>query len=83
VLSSQIEGTQSSLNDVLAAEAELFDPERPKDVPEVLNYVAAMNLGLEPLATLLLSIRLTREIHERLMRDVRGQERQPGEIRIA
>lgn len=81
VLSSQIEGTQSSLNDVLAAEAELFDPERPKDVPEVLNYVAAMHLGLERLATLPLSVRLIREIHERLMRGVRGQERQPGEIR--
>ena len=83
VLSSQIEGTQSSLNDLLAAEAELFDAERPKDVPEVLNYVAAMKLGLEKLATLPLSVRLVRDIHARLMQGVRGQERQPGEIRTS
>ena len=83
VLSSQIEGTQSSLNDLLAAEAELFDVDSPKDVPEVLNYVAAMNLGLERLETLPLSVRLIREIHARLMEGVRGQERQPGEIRTS
>lgn len=43
VLSSQIEGTQSSLQDLLAAEASIFAPERPKDVDEVVNYVRAMN----------------------------------------
>jgi Fic family protein len=42
VLSSQIEGTQSSLQDLLAAEAQLYSPETPKDVDEVVNYVAAM-----------------------------------------
>jgi hypothetical protein len=42
VLSSQIEGTQSSLQDMLAAEAQLYTPETPKDVDEVVNYVAAM-----------------------------------------
>ena len=46
VLSSQIEGTQSSLQDVLAAEAELFEPSLPRDVDEVLNYVRAMKHGL-------------------------------------
>lgn len=63
VLSSQIEGTQSSLNDVLEAEAEIFDSQRPRDVDEVLNYVRAMNHGLERLHTLPLSVRLIREIH--------------------
>ena len=46
VLSSQIEGTQSSLQDLLAAEAKLFDQDLPQDVDEVLNYVRAMNHGL-------------------------------------
>ncbi|MGC1953020.1 MAG: Fic/DOC family N-terminal domain-containing protein, partial [Gammaproteobacteria bacterium] len=47
VLSSQIEGTQSSLQDVLAAEAKIFSPDQPGDVNEVFNYVRAMNHGLE------------------------------------
>ena len=47
VLSSQIEGTQSSLVDVLTAEARALSPDRPQDVDEVFNYVSAMNHGLE------------------------------------
>ncbi len=81
VLSSQIEGTQSSLNDVLEAEAEIFDPGRPGDVDEVLNYVRAMNHGLARLNELPLSVRLIREIHDVLMRGVRGGQRDPGELR--
>ena len=81
VLSSQIEGTQSSLHDVLSAEANIFAPERPSDVREVINYVKAMNYGLERLHTLPLSIRLIREIHARLMQGVRGGTLQPGELR--
>ena len=81
VLSSQIEGTQSSLQDVLNAEANIFVPNRPRDVHEVINYVNAMNHGLERLHTLPLSIRLIREIHERLMAGVRGGGLQPGELR--
>lgn len=46
VLSSQIEGTQSSLNDLLAAEANILAPDRPDDVEEVVNYVRAVNYGL-------------------------------------
>jgi cell filamentation protein, protein adenylyltransferase len=65
VLSSQIEGTQSSLQDVLAAEARVLSADRPDDVDEVFNYVGAMNHGLTRLATLPLSIRLIREIHQR------------------
>jgi len=81
VLSSQIEGTQSSLNDLLEVEAEIFDSERPRDVDEVLNYVRAMNYGLERLNELPLSNRLIREIHSVLLSGVRGGNAQPGEWR--
>jgi Fic family protein len=82
VLSSQIEGTQSSLQDLLAAEAEIFAPDtRPRDVEEVVNYVAAMNHGLACLPELPVSVRLIREIHERLMAGVRGSKLTPGELR--
>lgn len=81
VESSQIEGTQSTLEDVLTFE---LDPRRrdvPQDVEEVVNYVRAMNYGLERLATLPLSLRLIREIHAELMSGVRGADRLPGEFR--
>jgi len=81
VLSSQIEGTQSSLQNLLAAEAQLFDPDTPKDVHEVANYVRAMNHGLARLAELPVSVRLIREIHAELMRGVRGGRLTPGELR--
>lgn len=81
VLSSQIEGTQSSLHDILEAEAKILSASQPKDVPEVLNYIKAMNYGLERLSNLPVGQRLIREIHQRLMEGVRGQEWQPGEIR--
>jgi Fic family protein len=81
VLSSQIEGTQSSLNDLLAAEAAIVDVHRPSDVREVINYVSAMNFGLQRLAELPLSTRLIREIHGILLKNVRGNRLEPGEIR--
>lgn len=82
VLSTQIEGTQSSLQDLLAAESELFErTEIPRDVNEVVNYVAAMKYGLARLAELPVSVRLIREIHERLMQGVRGGRLTPGELR--
>jgi Fic family protein len=83
VLSSQIEGTQSSLQDLLAAEAQLFDQNLPRDVDEVINYVRAMNHGLARLAELPVSVRLIREIHSELMRGVRGGRLQPGELRTS
>ncbi len=46
VLSSQIEGTQASLSDVIRAEADLIDRHRPEDIREVRNYVAALNAGV-------------------------------------
>ena len=81
VLSSQIEGTQASLNDLLAAESELFESSSSDDVDEVLNYVAAMNHGLKRISELPVSMRLIREIHEKLMQGVRGQYLTPGEFR--
>jgi Fic family protein len=81
VLSSQIEGTQSSLQDVLAAEAKIFSPDRPQDVDEVVNYVRAMNRGLARLAELPVSVRLIREMHADLLQGVRGEHRTPGELR--
>lgn len=81
VLSSQIEGTQASLVDLLDYEVNEQRPHTPRDVEQVVNYVAAMNHGLERLAELPLSLRLLREIHGKLMAGVRGQQRQPGEFR--
>ena len=81
VLSSQIEGTQSSLQDLLAAEARIFAPNRASDVGEVLNYVTAMNHGLKRLSEIPVSIRLIREIHARLLQDTRGSHLTPGDLR--
>ena len=81
VLSSQIEGTQSSLDDLLAAEARMLRSRQPDDVGEVVNYVAAMNHGLARLSSLPVSVRLIRELHERLLTGTRGSERQPGHLR--
>lgn len=80
VLSSQIEGTQSSLHDLLAAEAHIAEGV-PQDVDEVVNYVRTLNLGLQRLNELPVSTRLIREIHRELMRDVRGHHLTPGELR--
>jgi Fic family protein len=83
VLSSQIEGTQASLMDVLEYEAEVERSERRVDVVEISNYVAAMNRGLTRLADLPISRRLLCEIHAVLMKGVRGGEpdKTPGDFR--
>lgn len=82
VLSSRIEGTRASLSDVLEAEAlDLTSVESGGDVHEVRNYIAAMTHGIERLKTLPLSLRLVRELHEKLMRKVRGHDKTPGEFR--
>jgi Fic family protein len=83
VLSSQIEGTQSSLQDLLAAEAQILSLDSPKDVDEVVNYVKAMKYGLERLKELPLSVRLIRELHQQLLQGVRGNRLTPGEIRTS
>jgi Fic family protein len=81
VLSSQIEGTQSTLTDVLQFEIDANGQEHPKDIEEVVNYVRAMNYGLKRLDELPLSLRLIREIHGKLLEGVRGANRTPGEFR--
>lgn len=85
LLSSQIEGTQASLVDVLQFEAEEESKSsrpRPRaDVQEVLNHQRAMYHGLDRLRSLPISNRLLKEIHEVLMAGVRGEKRRPGEFR--
>lgn len=81
VLSSQIEGTQSTLEDLLAAELEQRPRQPRREVDEVVNYVRAMNYGLRRLTELPLSLRLIREIHSELMRGGRGRNRNPGHFR--
>lgn len=81
VLSSQIEGTQSSLSDLLLFETEEIPGAPLDDVTEVSCYVAAMNYGLERLKNFPLSLRLLREIHAVLMNSSRGGEKSPGEFR--
>ena len=83
VLSSQIEGTQSTMDDLLKFELDERYGGLPLDVNEVVNYVRAMNYGLERLSELPLSLRLIREIHGELLRGVRGAERNPGEFRVS
>ena len=79
--SSQIEGTQSTLQDVLVFELDPASIDLPDDVGEVVNYVKAMNYGLSRLAELPLSLRLIREIHSQLLSNVRGSDKAPGEFR--
>jgi Fic family protein len=79
VLSSRIEGTQSSLSDLLLFEA--TKAEKQQDVREVQNYVRAMEHGLKRLEGLPLSLRLIRELHTILMEGVRGERATAGEFR--
>ncbi|MBM4430369.1 MAG: Fic family protein [Chloroflexi bacterium] len=88
VLSSRIEGTQADLSDVYAYEAGqlplpgLGRPAPPEsDVREVVNYVRALEYGLQRLQALPVSLRLLRELHERLLQGVRGGQATPGEFR--
>ena len=82
LLSSQIEGTQSSLSDLLLFESDEAPGVPLDDVQEVSNYIAAMNYGLERLRDgMPLSNRLIREIHEVLLANGRGSTKQPGEFR--
>ena len=80
VLSSQIEGTRATLLDIFDYET---TGEMVKDVDEIVNYIRAMNKGLERLKTLPVSLRLIKEIHEELLKGVRGEHRTPGEFRTS
>ena len=82
VLSSQIEGTQSSLSDLLMYESEAVPGVPIDDVQEVSSYVAAMDYGLKRLKEgFPLSLRLLREIHGKLLSHGRGKQKDPGEFR--
>jgi len=87
VLSSRIEGTQADIADLYAYEAgQMVFPQGAAahavdDVREVANYVAALEYGLTRLQSLPVSLRLIRELHERLMHGVRGEHATPGEFR--
>jgi Fic family protein len=84
VLSSQIEGTQSSLSDLLLFENDEAPGVPLNDVQEVSNYVAALNHGLDRLrGGFPLSLRLIREVHEVLLSRGRGSDKQPGEFRTS
>jgi Fic family protein len=78
VLSAQIEGTQASLIDIFEGEP---TKERREDIGDVVNYVGALNYGLQRLDDFPLSLRLLREIHQVLLSSGRGSRRNPGEFR--
>lgn len=81
VASSRIEGTQASLSDLLQAEADDEVRARSDDVAEVGRYLAATRHAFEAIKTLPISQRLVREVHEILLKGVRGEEKMPGELR--
>jgi len=81
VLSSRIEGTQASYSDLLFFDAAQLRETEVPDVREVSNYVRALEHGLKRLDELPLSLRLIREMHERLLAGVRGGNQTPGEFR--
>jgi Fic family protein len=81
VLSSKIEGTQATLGELLAAEAGAVVERSPDDLREVGNYVAALEHGVSRLKKLPLGVRLTSELHQKLMTGVRGHGAAPGRFR--
>ena len=83
VLSSRIEGTRTTLSELLIDELGGKPSNVNADMHEVRNYVEALEYGRERLATLPLSLRLVRELHERLMRGVRGDRATPGQFRTS
>jgi Fic family protein len=81
VLSSRIEGTEASATDLALFQAAGAPESNESDVHEVSNYVTALRYGLNRLDELPLSLRFLREVHAKLMTDVRGGDRNPGEFR--
>jgi Fic family protein len=81
VLSSKIEGTHSTISQVLAHDAGIAVDQDPEDLKEVQNYISAMDFGIKRLETLPLSLRLIQELHSHLMQNVRGFHATPGEFR--
>lgn len=82
VLSSRIEGTHATLGEILAADAgATVETGAVDDLKEVNNYIVALEYGIKRLETLPLSLRLIRELHQKLMSGVRGEHATPGEFR--
>lgn len=81
VLSSKIEGTQATLGEILANDAGISVNRNPDDLQEVLNYIVALDYGLKRLQDLPFSLRLIKEVHEKLMQGVRGSHATPGDFR--
>jgi Fic family protein len=81
VFSSRIEGTQSTLGELLAAEAGALVERSPDDLREVGNYVSALEQGVRQVKKNALSLGLVRQLHKTLMTGVRGQHARPGEFR--
>ncbi len=81
LLSSQIEGTQASLEGVLKFEADITPSEDINEIKEVINYIKALNYGIERLKELPMSNRLIKEIHKILISGTRGSNKTPGEFR--
>jgi Fic family protein len=81
VLSSKIEGTTTTLPELLAQEAGAEAERDPDDLAEVTNYIAALDLGVERLKTERISLGLVKELHKRLMQGVRGHAKSPGQFR--
>jgi len=80
VLSSKIEGTQTTLVEILGANAGANVKQNPDDLIEVQNYIKALDYGLKRLLELPLSLRLIKEIHEHLMQGAHGSHVTPGEF---
>ena len=81
VLSSRIEGTLATEEELLLFEVNPSSEAKTPDVREVANYVRALEYGLERMKELPVSLRLIRELHERLLEGVRGADRRPGSFR--
>ncbi len=82
VLSSRIEGTQATVDEVLEFEAGIeFDPEKVKDIQEIVNYRSALSVAASALRDYPLNLVMIREIHRILMDSVRGADKTPGEFR--
>jgi len=81
VLSCRIEGIQTTLSELLAAEAQVAGAPRPEGLRQVANYAVALEYGLARLGELPLSLRLVRGLHGRLMKNERGSDSQAGEFR--
>ena len=83
VLSSKIEGTQATVDEVLEYEAGIeFDAEKVKDIQEVVNYRSALTLAKETLTQRSLNLALLRQMHGTLMSSVRGADKSPGQFRV-